>query len=642
MGCIMQPPERERIRAVFQTILEAAHVASVGITVSVEEGDGARFVYVNARAAELNNLTPEDMIGQPVTFQVAPEDLVAIAKMREERLQGAVSPRRIEVTLLRKDGSRLPLEVGLSYASYQGRTAAVTFLHDISDRRRVLEALQESEARFRRLIEAAPEAIGVARDGAMAYANPALVELFGLSSASELVGRSVAEMIHPEDRQREAMARCGKDARAGQPIEYRIVRPDGQLRTIEAVSIGIEFEGAPAVLGFARDVTERNRIRSQLVEADRLAAVGTLAAGVGHEINNPLAYVLLNLQALERELPRLAAPERVADALEMVRNALTGIDRVRTIARDLKSFARSDPDARGPVDVRRVLESAINMAAHEIRLRARLVTHFEELPPVLANEARLGQVFLNLLLNAAQALPERRTDRSEVRVSATAGADDRVIVEVSDTGPGVPESMRERIFAPYFTTKPLGVGTGLGLSIGRSIVASLGGTITVNDAPGGGATFRVELPVLQSYAAKPSTPPPAPRDQHPRLRVLIVEDEPALALALERALGEGHDALVVPGGREALGVLTRDPSFDVVLCDVMMPGMSGVELYQALRAQVPGLADRFVFMTGGTQTPRIRAFLSEVGRPWLEKPFDARELRQLLVEIASPRDAWAS
>jgi PAS domain S-box-containing protein len=629
----MDSGDSKRIPAVFETILEAAHAASVGITVSIDDGEVTRFVYVNERAAEFNGIPAEKLIGQPVTMQVAPEDLPAVLKLRELRKQGAFESGVVELTIIRPDGSRLPVEVGLCYAPYEGRTAAVTFMHDISVRRRVLDALQRSEARFRRLIEAAPEAIGVARDGAFVYANPALVELFGIGRADSLVGRHPADLVHPDDRARfaESLARREQTDTRGQPTDYRIVHPDGQLRTIEVISIRVEFEGAPAVLGFARDVTERNRIRGELFEADRLAAVGTLAAGVGHEINNPLAYVLLNLQALERELPRLAPPERIGDALEMVRNALTGVDRVRTIARDLKAFSRSDPDARTPVDVRRVLESAINMAAHEIRLRARLVTRFEDVPPVLANEARLGQVFLNLLLNAAQALPERSAEPNEVRVSTALADPDHVMVEVADTGPGIPEGMLERIFDPYFTTKPVGVGTGLGLSIGRSIVTSLGGTLTASNAPGGGAVFRVTLPVLRAYVASDASS--APRAQGHRLRVLIVEDEPELALALERALGESHEAMVAPTGREALGVLTRDPSFDAVLCDVMMPGMSGVELYEEVRRQAPAVADRFVFMTGGTQTSRIREFLAGAHRPWLEKPFDARELKQLLAEL---------
>jgi PAS domain S-box-containing protein len=523
----MESGDRERMHAVFETILEAANVASVGITVSVKDDAGTfRFVYVNERAAEINGRTPEEMMGEPVVSVLAPEALPLADEIRRTRESGPFPPGRFESTVLRPDGSRLPVEFGLSYAPYEGRVAAVTFIQDISVRKRVLEALQRSEARFRHFIESAPEAIGVERGGTVLYANPALLGLCGMEKPEDIVGHPIVELVHPEDRARlrDALARRRRGAR-DLPTEYRIVRPDGELRTLETVAIGIEFEGAPAVLGFARDVTQRNRIRAELLEADRLASVGTLAAGVGHEINNPLAYVLLNLQALERELPRIGPSERVAEAMEMVRNALTGVDRVRAIARDLKSFSRSDPDARGPVDVRRVLESAINMAAHEIRLRAKLVTRFEDLPPVLANEARLGQVFLNLLLNAAQALPERQSEQNEVRVTTSAGEGDRVIVDVSDTGPGIPEAVLDRIFDPYFTTKPLGVGTGLGLAIGRSIVTSLGGSITAANSPGGGATFRVSLPVLRAYSAKPAAAQAPQRAAQRKLRVLIVEDE---------------------------------------------------------------------------------------------------------------------
>jgi PAS domain S-box-containing protein len=506
---------------------------------------------------------------------------------------------------------------------------------DASDRRRSAPPSQRSDAGFRRLIECAPDAIGVERSGILLYANPTLVDLLGVPSAKDVVGRAVADLVHPEDRPRllDAVSGRTKPARKGQSHEYRIVRPDGELRTLDVIAIGIEFEGEPAVLGFARDVTERNRLRAEVMEADRLAAMGTLAAGVGHEINNPLAYALLNMQALEREIARVVPLERAADALQMVRNALVGIDRVRAIAHDLKAFSRSDPETRGPIDVRSVLESALNMAAHEIRLRATLVTHFEEVPPVLANEARLGQVLLNLLVNAAQALPERPRGRHEVRVSVLLGEGDQVVVEVADTGPGIPDALLERIFEPYFTTKPLGKGTGLGLSIARSIVKSLGGTLAAANCPQGGAVFRLSLPALGAYASKPGIPVGARRGQG-RIRVLIVEDEPALALALERAIEESHDALVAPDGREALGVLLRDPTFDAVLCDLMLSGMSGIELFEEVRGKLPELAGRFVFMTGASQTARMREFLASVGRPWLEKPFDAAALRQLLTSLA--------
>jgi PAS domain S-box-containing protein len=620
---------------VFETILEAAHAAGVGISVYVDEGDGAKFVYVNARSAEMQGRPAEELIGKSVRVSIAPEDIAFSLQLQEERRRGVAPPRLVEVTLLRPDGSRLPIEIGFSYATYQGRTAAVAFFQDISERRRVLDALRRSEARFRQLIESAPEAINVVRDGAVVYANPAFVELLGLASAVEVVGRLIEELVHPEDRARlRERLRLRQSGERGEPVEYRIVRPDGEIRTIDVVGIGVEFEGAPAVLAFARDVTERNRIRAELIEADRLAAMGGLAAGVGHEINNPLAYVLLNLQALEQELDQWAGPERLEQAREMVRNALTGVDRVRTIARDLRAFSRSDPDTRRSVDVRQVVESAVNMARHEIRLSARLVTHFDEVPPVLANEARLGQVLLNLLVNAAQALSERISESNEIRVHVGPAEADRVLVEVADNGPGIAPAILGRIFEPYFTTKPIGVGTGLGLSIGRNIVASLGGTLTASNRPEGGALFRVVLPALKSQAG--ATPvPPKPRSEGRRLRVLIVEDEPALALAVERAISSRHDTLVVPGGREALDVLARDPAFDIVLCDLMMPGVSGRELYEEVCARSFDIAARFVFMTGGTPTAGIRDFLASSQRAWLEKPFDTSALLLLLERVAS-------
>jgi PAS domain S-box-containing protein len=631
----VDPSERERPDPVFETILEAAHAAGVGISVYVDEGDGAKFVYVNARSAEMQGRRAEELIGKSVRVSIAPEDMAFAVQLQEDRRRGVLPPRLVEVTLLRPDGSRLPIEIGFSYASYQGRTAAVAFFHDISERRRVLEALQRSEARFRQLIESAPEAINVVRDGAVVYANPAFVELLGLASAVGIVGRLIEDLVHPEDRARlRERLKLRQSGERGEAVEYRIVRPNGEVRTIDVAGIGVEFEGAPAVLAFARDVTERNRIRAELIETDRLAAMGGLAAGVGHEINNPLAYVLLNLQALEQELAQLGPPERVEQAREMVRNALTGVDRVRTIARDLRAFSRSDPDTRRPVDVRRVVESSVNMARHEIRLSASLITNFDAVPPVLANEARLGQVLLNLLVNAAQALSERISESNEIRVYVGPAEADRVLVEVADNGPGIAPAILGRIFEPYFTTKPVGVGTGLGLSIGRNIVTSLGGTLTASNRSEGGAVFRIFLPALKSHVG--ATPvPPKPNSEGRRLRVLIVEDEPVLALAVERAISRHHDTLVAPGGREALEVLTRDPAFDVVLCDLMMPGLSGMDLYEEVRARSSGVASRFVFMTGGAPTAGIRDFLSSAQRLWLEKPFDTSALLLLLERVAS-------
>ena len=261
---------------------------------------------------------------------------------------------------------------------------------------------------------------------------------------------------------------------------------------------------------------ERRELEAHIAQVGRLSSLGTLAAGMAHEINNPLAYILLNLTWLEEEIPRLLADRsdpkarderrrRVAEALDGTRG---GAERIRDIVNGLRTFARPDVETVGPVNVRSVVEGAIDMVAHEIHCRARLTKTFHsELPAVAGNAARLGQVFLNLLMNAAQALPEGEADRQAIDVVGTV-RDGRVVVEVRDTGAGIAPEVRGRLFEPFFTTKPVGTGTGLGLAICHGIIRAHGGTITVESELGKGSSFRVELPA--SPGAPTSNAPPRP------------------------------------------------------------------------------------------------------------------------------------
>jgi PAS domain S-box-containing protein len=632
------PPDRERLRSILDTILEAAQSTDLGVSVSVDDGSGLKFLWVNDATAAINGEPAEELIGTSPTRFAAPEDLAKLAEMRAERMRGPVIPQRVELTVVRRDGTRVPVEAGVAYAPFEGRTAAVVFMQDISARKKMMEALTASEARFRQLIERAPDAIAVSRGGRWIYVNPAMVSLLGLRGAADIVGRTLFDLVHPDDHP-QLRSRLDSAARGnpGAPIEYRVVRPDGEVLTLELTSMTIDFEGSPALLGFARDVTRRNQVRAQLIEADRLAAMGTLAAGVGHEINNPLAYVLLNLQALERDLAHLVPAGRLPEALHMVENAISGVDRVRAIVRDLKMLSRADTDAQSTVDVRRVMDTTLHIASVELRHRARVVTRFDDVPPVRANEARLGQVLLNLLMNAAQALPEGRVGDNEIRVSLRRAEDGQVVIEVADSGPGIPEHVLPHIFEPFYTTKPVGVGTGLGLSICRSIVTRLGGEIVATNAPGGGAVVRVTLPSAQD-ASEPARGAGEPRRPRRPLRLLVVEDEADLARALVIALGRlGHTVVVALSGSAALEHLVHDrvrnPDFDVVLCDLMLPGLSGVELYEAVRRRVPELARRFVFMTGADTSP-VREFLARVDAPSIEKPFQAEELLEVIARLS--------
>jgi signal transduction histidine kinase len=384
----------------------------------------------------------------------------------------------------------------------------------------------------------------------------------------------------------------------------------------------------------ADDIARRKQMQARLLLTDRLASVGTLAAGVAHEINSPLAYVIANLELLAHELPDALGPyagERLTQLTDMVKSARDGAERVRLTVRDLKTFSASRSEEVGPVDVRRAFELAIQMSWNEIRHRARLVKDYGELPPVRANESRLGQVFLNLLVNAAQAIPEGAADRNEIRIMTRPGPPGRVTIEVRDSGAGIAPELLTRIFDPFFTTKPAGVGTGLGLSICHSIVTALEGEISVDSAAGRGTTFRVVLPVADlTVAAPPRVTSAQSQPIGRRGRVLVIDDEPLIGAAVKRALSAEHDVLALSSSHEALQRFRDGERYDVIICDLMMPALTGMDIHDELVRLAPAQADRMVFITGGAFTSRAQTFLAEVQNPRIEKPFDLHALRALV------------
>jgi len=389
---------------------------------------------------------------------------------------------------------------------------------------------------------------------------------------------------------------------------------------------------------------ELARTQQQLVLADRRVSVGRLAAGVAHEVNNPLTFLRGNLDFVAKEIPALQAALRkgnrdevdaaIADMAGALADARQGAQRVTQIVRGLKTFARDDEDKRQVLTLREPLEAAIEMALHEIKHRARLVRAFEPTPLVVANEVRLSQVFLNLLLNAAQAVPEGGKEQHEIRAWVGTDARGRAAAAVSDTGCGMSEEVRSRIFDPFFTTKGVGEGSGLGLSISRNIVEGLGGEISVESEPGKGAVFRVSLPAAPPEAAEAASGEAEGAGEHGEvslagLRVLVVDDEPLVGTTVSRALADCEIA-VAAGGAEALERVRRGESWDWILCDVMMPAMSGPDLYLELARVAPHLQRRLIFMTGGAFSEGAVGFLEGWSGPVVHKPFDTPALRRLL------------
>jgi PAS domain S-box-containing protein len=401
----------------------------------------------------------------------------------------------------------------------------------VSELAHTIESLRRSEKSFRALVESSPDGVVAHRDGVIRYANLAAAKLLLFEKPEDLVGQPVAELVHPDDRRQVAgrlAALAGGDASVPFTDE-RLLRRDGSVVVASIAGLSVHFDGEPMVAAILRDVTERRRLDRQMHQAERMASLGALAAGVAHEINNPLTYVILRLDILTsiatkagRLVQRVSSSDRAGDDRDLVEiaglldelsghvaTAKEGAQRVRTIVQDLRVFAEADRDAPLPVDIHGPIELAAGMAHHQLKQRATLVRDFTTDAFVMASEGKLAQLFLHLLLNAVQSIPPGAPEKHCVTVR-TRVEGDRVVASVEDTGAGIPNDHLARIFEPFFTTKPAGVGAGLGLSMCHGIVTSLGGTIQVEtksslDSPTG-SMFTISLPL--AAAMLPSSHPP--------------------------------------------------------------------------------------------------------------------------------------
>jgi signal transduction histidine kinase/CheY-like chemotaxis protein len=384
----------------------------------------------------------------------------------------------------------------------------------------------------------------------------------------------------------------------------------------------------------------QDRIQRQLATADRLVAVGTLAAGTAHEINNPLTFVTANLGMILDELQVLgsgASSSGLGEIEAMVRSAIVGAERVRTIVQGLQTFSHSGDERTTMLELAPVLGLAINLAIAEIRPRARLVTDYGTTPLIEGDPARLKQLFINLLINAAHAIPEGDIDANEIRVTTSTDAVGRAVIEIRDSGRGIPADILDRIFDPFVTTKEIGAGVGLGLSISRNIVAAMGGEITVSTERGRGTTFWIVLPPARRAPQVEVVPPSAAQ----RGAVLVVDDEPVIGQILARAL-RNHDVTVVATVDAALDALAAGKPFDVIFSDLMMPGATGMDFYAEVRRRFPALAARIVFVTGGAFTPTTQTFLDRVPNERLNKPFDTAVVRSVVARFMNADRAMSS
>jgi len=396
-------------------------------------------------------------------------------------------------------------------------------------------------------------------------------------------------------------------------------------------------------LGFAMSHYRANNLRLRLEHSEKLSALGQLTAGVAHEINNPATYILSNLQQIEEVVQRLTAGEGKPGDLELVsemtKECRDGVNLIASISRELKSYARGENAAFESVDLRELIANTSSMTLNEIRYRARFEQQVgDNLPPIVGSRAKLSQVLVNLLINAAHSIKQGSSNDNLIEVTCDR-EEDNVVIRVSDTGCGIPESERNDIFDAYYTTKKHGLGTGLGLAISRDIATLHKGSLDVESTVGTGTTFTLTLPVHTSLVAPTVDPPTKAKlpttTTKGRQRVLLIDDEPLLLKSLARMLRSHHDVVTAIGGAAGIASLAEQ-EFDVIICDVMMPEVDGLHVYEALKESYPELLSKLAYLSGGVFTDRMSEFLGTTQPRILDKPVTRDELLSAIAALSSP------
>jgi signal transduction histidine kinase/DNA-binding response OmpR family regulator len=407
-------------------------------------------------------------------------------------------------------------------------------------------------------------------------------------------------------------------------------------------------DGQTTAVIIARDISDlkaaeqaRLAFEARMHEADKMASLGHLVAGISHEINNPLAAILLNLPALQDAFAEVSSvldrlkvrpPSDLLDEVpRILAESLEATERIRVIVAEMRLLAHPKGGSGEPSRVEDLLEGALALVSNEVRFKAKVERRYGTTPLIVVDRTRLSQAFLNILLNAAQAIESGDPEGSWIHVEARA-EDDGVVVVITNSGPPIPPEALPRIFEPFFTTKPVGQGVGLGLSITYDTIRRHGGHIEAKSGPDEPTSFRIWLPLNTGLALAPQADPSATETPPARpAHILLVDDDPLVQNSIRRTLERHHDVVIVGSGARALSILEAE-HFDIVLCDLIMPGMTGMQLFETIRARDPAQAKRFVFLTGGTSSPEARNFLLGVDNARAYKPLGADEIVRLIAK----------
>ena len=537
---------------------------------------------------------------------------------------------RIEWHGRSKDGALRWHEVFVRRVTIGGQERILALARDITGRKVAEAALRASEEQYHAMFNASIDGLALWNAaGEIVDTNPALWRMYGYSDdeySALPAGRYTGPCYHPDFL---------KAVAAGESIHSEVSerRKDGSVLEVEVHGIPMQYQGQPHVLTIARDITEKKRSaeeltrqRESLYQREKLAALGSLLAGVSHELNNPLSVVVARAVLLEEQ----GNPATQAAATKI----RTAAERCARIVRTFLAMARQQQPERGPVAINDVIAAALDITAYPVRTSSIEVelNLAKDIPLIHADADQLHQVLLNLIINAQQSLQDHPGPRRIRVTSRFDAAAELVRVTVADSGPGIPPHLRARIFEPYFTTKPTGIGLGVGLAVSLGIVEAHEGTLTVACPAHGGAEFAITLPVgaVDTSAVKPPSPSKAGASQR---TVLVIDDEADIRETLADILTAAqHRVVTVASGREGLQHMAVE-RYDAILTDIRMPDLDGRALYLEIERRWPGRGARVVFVTGDTLASGLRDFVSGSGRPVIEKPFLPSEVRRVVADL---------
>ncbi len=596
----------------------------------VVTGTDRRVLAANATGAELLGWALNDVVGQAIAEHISPGERAHVASREDKVLAG--EPQRYETRIInhRTNEER---DVAVSSGPFRVNgelIGTVATLRDVTEPKRAQETLARSEARYRHLVESASDAIvTLDANGRFTTVNHAAENISGYKR-EELVGQWFAPML-PDDDLPKALGHF-QQALAGETglFDSQFYRKDGEVRTISITYSTPQKD--EEVLCLIRDVTDQKMLQEQLIQSEKMSAIGQLVSGVAHELNNPLAGISAFAQLLLAE-KRFPPDQRTA-----AETIYSEARRASRIVQNLLTFARQHKAEKVPTAINQVLDDTLELRGYELRVRGIDVRreYDESIPDTMADAHQLQQVFLNLITNAEQAMEQRDGHHHRLTVSTRRNAD-AIRIEVEDTGAGIPANLIERIFNPFFTTKPTGSGTGLGLSISLGIVREHEGKIWAENASqsagggGGGARFVVEIPITEPRRSGEHAEVAHVEAQSPdSLRVLVIDDEASVRVSLQRYLAaKGHQVETTASGEDGL-LRLKASKYDAVILDMRMPDLSGEQLYERLRSNDPSHAERVIFTTGDLVNEQMRRFLDGTGRPCVAKPFEFASFDQAL------------